>query len=136
MDKNIKGYIIFIEQKIDELEKEVAKSNDKAATKQKICDLNDYHKSAVGNFQHERHIHLLVTLFFAIMLLLSAGASIILSIINVTSRTYDILSILILIIFTIIFTTEIFYIVHYFKLENGTQKLYKISEKLYRLIAK
>ncbi len=136
MDKNIKGHIIFIEQKIDELEKELAKSSEKTSVNQKIRDLNDYHKSAVGNFQHERHIHLLVTLFFAILLLLSAGASIILSILNVTSRTYDILSILILTIFTIIFTTEIFYVVHYFKLENGTQKLYKISDKLYRLIAK
>lgn len=135
MDKNIKEHMAFVDQKINELEKELTKSDDKSATKQKIRDLNDYQKTAVGNFQHERHIHLLVTLFFAALMLLTAGVSVILSILGSSYSIYNTLNILVLAIFAIIFIIEIFYILYYFKLENGTQKLYEISKKIYNLLA-
>jgi len=134
MDKRIKKHTTFVNQKINELEKELAESDNKSLTKLKIRDLNDYQKTIVGNFQHERHIHLLVTLFFASLMLLTAGASVILSIIGSSYSIFNTLNILVLAIFAIIFVTEIFYIIYYFKLENGTQKLYEISKKIYNLL--
>lgn len=136
MDKNIKEHANFIAQKINYLEDELTKATDKTLIRQKICDLNNYHKTMVKNFQHERHIHLLVTLFFAALMIVLAGASIILSVICSADAAYSVISILVTIIFTVIFIVEIFYIIHYFKLENGTQKLYILSKKLFDLLNK
>ena len=66
-------------------------------------------------FQHERLIHLLITLFYAIISLIFLA---------LISISY------IFIIPTIpLFIFLIFYIIHYFKLENRVQHLYKLYDK-------
>lgn len=65
-------------------------------------------------FQHERLVHLIVTIFVGIvMTLLLLGLLI----------TKELILVLIFIIVAILF---IFYIFHYYYLENGTQKLYDL----------
>ncbi len=79
----------------------------------------DYHLATMNNFQHERLIHLLVTFFFGFLLLQIFGWAL----------TFDqpwlyFLSLVIAI-------TEIFYLKHYFFLENTIQKLYREERGLW-----
>ena len=74
-------------------------------------NLEKTHLKKIKFFQHERLIHLLVTLFYALFLMIS----ILISHINIIFS--------IITIFIIIFL--IFYVKHYFFLENGVQYLYK-----------
>ena len=81
-----------------------------------------YHQSRVRDFQHERLIHLLVTFFFAGLLL----TSLVFFIITPILELYLPLGALTIILAIL----EIFYIKHYYQLENGVQSLYALTEKL------
>ena len=68
----------------------------------------------INFFQHERFIHLIITLFYAIIALIFLG---------LISISY------IFIISTIpLFIFLICYIIHYFKLENRVQYLYRLYD--------
>lgn len=71
-------------------------------------------------FQHERLIHLLVTIFTGIVAIILFISFICLE------------NILIGLLFIITFILFIFYIFHYYYLENGIQKLYYIYDRLYK----
>ena len=74
------------------------------------------HLIKINFFQHERLIHLLVTLFYALIFIIFTSLGFI---------HYIFFSIsVILLIFLL------FYIVHYFRLENGVQYLYNQYDKL------
>ena len=74
--------------------------------------------SHIQFMQHERLIHLLVTILFAFLLMFGF----ILIFIYFSW---------IMVIFTgIIFIVEIFYIFHYYKLENGVQKMYRVYDEI------
>lgn len=70
-------------------------------------------------FQHERLIHLLVTLGFALIIMYAFFLFI-----NQTNPFYGVLLLILLFL-------EIAYIVHYYHLENGVQKLWEIEHRLY-----
>lgn len=74
------------------------------------------HLIKISFFQHERLIHLLVTLFYAFIFLIFLGLGFIHFIFYIIS--------LIIMVFLIC------YIIHYFKLENGVQYLYKQYDKM------
>ena len=99
MRKYIKEYLLEIE---------------KCKDKKEIDNL----KTKISFFQHERLIHLIVTLFFALF-------SIIFTCICFYTK-----NILLYVITIVLYIIDIFYIVHYYVLENGVQKLYKIFDKL------
>jgi hypothetical protein len=71
----------------------------------------DNHLIKIKFFQHERLIHLLVTLFYALIFLIFMALGF------VHYIFFSIAAILLVIL--------LFYIVHYFRLENGVQYLYK-----------
>lgn len=71
-------------------------------------------------FQHERLVHLLVTIFTGIVASLFFISFIYLE------------NILIGLLFIIMIILFIFYIFHYYFLENGIQKLYYIYDRLYK----
>lgn len=81
----------------------------------KKCKINDdvisNHLTKISFFQHERLIHLLVTLFYALLL--------------IVFMALGTLSFMFYFIAIIISIFLIFYIIHYFRLENGVQYLYK-----------
>ena len=70
----------------------------------------------INFFQHERLIHLIITLFYVIMFLIF--------LILVSLSYIFIIPAFILLIFVI------FYIIHYFRLENGVQTLYFLYDKI------
>ena len=82
-------------------------------------DIIENHLIKIGFFQHERLIHLLVTLFYAIIFLLFAALGFV---------HYIFFSIAIILLIFLMF-----YIVHYFHLENGVQYLYKQYDKMNEL---
>ncbi len=72
----------------------------------------------IGFFQHERLIHLLVTFLFSIL--------------SIGSFFVFVLSLYLptLVIFAVFMLLLVPYIFHYYKLENGVQKLYDLYDRL------
>lgn len=82
------------------------------------------HLEQIAFFQHERLIHLLVTLAFALMELVSAIVTVF-----VPQLLTAALSALLLVLL-------IPYVVHYYHLENGTQSLYEQYDRLRARVAR
>lgn len=81
-----------------------------------IGNVMDNHLRKISFFQHERLIHLLVTLFYALITLLFLALTIV---------SYIFVPIVIIVMIFLIL-----YIYHYFYLENGVQYMYKQYDKL------
>lgn len=79
-------------------------------------DIIENHLIKIKFFQHERLIHLLVTLAYAIIFLIFVGLGFIHYIFFPIT--------MILLVFLIC------YVIHYFNLENGVQYLYKQYDKM------
>ena len=106
---------------ITDYQKEVEKKiKNKTFTKE---DLDDF-KVMVGYFEHERLIHLIVTVFVGLISILFLLFGIMLE--NIT----------LLLLFYIALALFIPYILHYYFLENGVQKLYKQYELLRKEVTK
>lgn len=99
----------YLNNYLKETEKLLAK---KTILKEDIEQL----KTKISFFQHERLIHLIVTLFFSLFAL-------IFMILGVVSYYF-------LIIFAILIVFVICYIYHYYFLEKKVQYLYKVYDKL------
>lgn len=104
---------------------EYIKSIDLILKENKKVDYNklkEEHLIKIGFFQHERLIHLLVTLFYALFaFIIFYFTKIFLPFVFIA---------LILLVFLI------FYVVHYFRLENGVQFLYKQYDMICERIKK
>lgn len=85
-------------------------------SKEDLKIIKEEHLNKINFFQHERLIHLIITLFYAL-------AFIIFVILGTIFAGFYLIS-LILMFFVI------FYIIHYFNLENGVQYLYKQNDLL------
>ena len=81
-----------------------------------------YHVKRVRDFQHERLIHLLVTLFFAFLML---GSFVAWAIIPFTALFWPLTALVV-----ILLVLELAYVRHYYQLENGVQSLYELTEEL------
>ena len=99
----------YLNNYLKETEKLLAK---KTILKEDIEQL----KTKISFFQHERLIHLIVTLFFSLFAL-------IFMILGVVSYYF-------LIIFAILIVFVVCYIYHYYFLEKKVQYLYKVYDKL------
>jgi len=115
MKKVIKEHIDFIE---NILQKENVNFD--------WCALSDFNKTQIKFFQHERLIHLLVTLFFGLMFFGSIAIELLL---NICSNSMF-FSVSFSVISAILLVTLIFYILHYFFLENNIQKLYQLEKEI------
>ena len=80
------------------------------------------HLVQIGFFQHERMIHWLVTMLFAILTFISVATYII------SGAMY------VLALIGILLVLLIPYIMHYYLLENETQKMYDQYDKILKII--
>jgi fatty acid desaturase len=80
--------------------------------------LSEFNRMQIGFFQHERLVHLLITFFFAFMF------------VSITIAGLMLVSGGLLIISLILLVMLIFYVWHYFILENGVQKLYRLEKEI------
>ncbi|MDE6209877.1 MAG: hypothetical protein K2M73_09435 [Lachnospiraceae bacterium] len=107
MKERILGY----RNRIDKL----LEKNDKATDWKKVLE---EHLVQISFFQHERFVHLIVTVTFALMELIAMGIFLCTENISV------------LLLCAVIFVLLIPYIVHYYLLENETQKMYTQYDKI------
>lgn len=77
-----------------------------------------HHRERISYFQHERLVHLLVTLTFGIALLLSTLAT-------MANPSFVLFG-----IDALLFILFVPYLFHYRSLENGVQKLYKLTDEI------
>jgi|GEM_PF-172418 len=135
MDKELRQYKKFIGQEIKQINHELnhAKTGEqRALVREKIKTLSTHHTHTIRNFQHERAIHLAVTFFFAGLLLLSVTGFLLISALT-TDCTGLLLTRLSLAISLILLIVELFYIRHYYHLENNTQALYDFSKAIFEI---
>ena len=81
-------------------------------------ELRDFHQVQIARMQHERLIHLIVTMFCATFLLLAIGY---------TSARPTIAGALLAGLLLILVAA---YLVHYFRLENGVQRWYHLANRI------
>lgn len=80
--------------------------------------LQNYHRARIQFFQHERLIHLLVTLTFALASLIVFGLTLFFP------------SLILALLTVILLTMLVFYIRHYFILENTVQRWYILDQEI------
>ena len=115
-----------MEQKIRDYEKFIAQETKKDLSATERKKLLEAHVIMLESFQHERKIHLIVTLFFsflAVEFMLATMWTII---------QYGLLIELIplYLVTLILVVLTVFYVKHYYFLENHIQKLYKYTMKI------
>jgi protein-S-isoprenylcysteine O-methyltransferase Ste14 len=93
---------------------------EKKLDEENLKELLAYHDKQIQWMQHERLVHLIVMLFVCLFTLLSFGFTV-----TRTSTPSIILSGLLLIL-------SVAYVIHYYRLENGVQKWYLISNEIKR----
>ena len=107
MEKRLKDWLCFIETlKIEELNQEEREKKARELLVQ------------IEFFQHERLVHLIVTITFALLTMLS-----VLGFLALVQPGILVLTILLLVLL-------VPYVRHYYILENGVQKLYTYYDKL------
>jgi hypothetical protein len=85
---------------------------------EKLKELLAYHDKQIQWMQHERLVHLIVMLFVCSFTLLILGF---------TMMNISIPAIILFVIFLIL---SVAYLIHYYRLENGVQKWYDISNQI------
>jgi hypothetical protein len=105
MIRNIYKHFDFINQKLSD--------NDK---KLNLDRLQIYNRQRIQDFQHERLIHLIVTMTIGLSLVIFSGFILAFQLV------------ILLVPLALLFLLFIPYIFHYYQLENGVQKLYKLTE--------
>lgn len=80
--------------------------------------LLEYFKAQIEFISHERFIHLIVTLFFSLLFIISI----------IISFLYT--NILLILLDLILLVLVLFYIIHYYRLENGLQSWYKMYNEI------
>lgn len=105
----------YLEEYINEIEEKIKKGN---ITQKDI----ENHLIKIKFFQHERMIHLLVTLFYGLFLFMSV-------LITLKVWLFALITYMIVIIL-------IFYVRHYFFLENKVQYLYKEYDEMKQQLKK
>lgn len=112
-----------MEKRIREYEKFIAE-----AAKHPDAKLREHHREMVQNFQHERLVHLLIMLFFIVLTL---GLISFLAVVIATSK-FDLSTVALAVLTLIMVIMSVFYVKHYYFLENHIQKLYDISSEMYK----
>lgn len=120
MTQYIKAYLSYIESFI--------KNRLETASDEEIEKVLSEFETKIAYFQHERLIHLIVTMFFALFTLMEIAM-----IFFADTFTVFIVMVTLLLIFLVLL---IAYICHYYFLENSVQKMYRLRDKIIEKKAK
>src|SRR5574341_586587 len=83
-----------------------------------LAAVREHHDRRVHDFQHERLVHLLVTLFVALFALLAIAWGLVRPSVAAGALA------------ALLLALTAGYLLHYFRLENGVQRLYRLSLQL------
>lgn len=106
---------------LTEYMKTVAERLENCKSYEELTSILSEHMNKIAFMQHERIVHFLVTMLFAVIL----------SVFMVGMLITE--NIMLVILVTIIIVLLIFYIKHYYFLENTVQKMYKIYDKILKM---
>lgn len=84
-------------------------------------ELRAYHLVQIGFLQHERLVHLIVTLFFAFLLVVALVVS------------WNVPSVLIFAVDGFLTIMLVAYIVYYYRLENTVQRWYRLYKEISKM---
>ena len=110
----------YVQQTMDAVQKYIDEQM-KNAPEDKTRDVLAEFETKISYFQHERLIHLMVTLAFAAFLLFSIFCLFVLPV------EFLVAGILLTLIF---FGLTIGYVMHYYFLENTVQKMYRVYDEI------
>ena len=121
MEERLKNFIKKFDElkkKFDDNQKQVSSSNDAILTSEERQKLLDELLIQISFFQHERLIHLIVTVLFALMTTLVMLGMVI---------SFEPFLVALMVMLLVLLVP---YIRHYYILENGVQKLYTFYDWL------
>jgi hypothetical protein len=95
---------------------------EKSDSKDELCRLLAEHRDKIAFMQHERLVHFLVTMMFAIILVMFVIAELF---------TENIMLTVLIIIILVLLAA---YIKHYYFLENTVQKMYRVYDDILKKI--
>jgi cell division protein FtsW (lipid II flippase) len=105
------GYMKRHEQYVNQmLEKELSEEARR--------ELREYHDRQILWMQHERMVHLIVMLFVCLFALLALGFTIL----NPIPPYF--------VLFALLMILSVAYVIHYYRLENGVQRWYDLSDRI------
>jgi hypothetical protein len=135
MDKDLAKHKKITTHQIETIEKHLVDASPTERTNllAEARSLYRFHVIRVRDFQHERLIHLMVTFFFGVLWLLSVAGGLY-ALTLAADPSGPMLNILAWALCPLLFITELFYVAHYYKLENGTQALYDLTKRLYLIL--
>ncbi|MBQ8350152.1 MAG: hypothetical protein IJY19_11040 [Ruminococcus sp.] len=107
MTEYLKEYMKTVQQKLE-----------RCRNSEELEEIFLEHKDKIAFMQHERIVHFLVTMMFAIVLAVFMTAMLLTE------------NLMMLILVTIIIVLLGFYIKHYYFLENTVQKMYKVYDEI------
>ena len=87
---------------------------------EKLKELLAYHDKQIKWMQHERLVHLIVMLFVCLFTIMIFGLAVIRP------------SLPVMLLFVMLLILSAAYLLHYFRLENGVQKWYRIAGEIRR----
>lgn len=111
MEKRLKNYIFRIEELLSQENAERLTAEERKALREELL-------VQIGFFQHERLVHLIVTVTFALLTMLA--------LLGCVLSPEPMLFVLVLLLLILLVP----YIRHYYILENGVQKLYVCYDQL------
>lgn len=107
MTEYLKEYMKTVQQKLES-----------CRNSEEIEEIFSEHKDKIAFMQHERIVHFLVTMMFAIVFAVFMTAMLLTE------------NLMMLVLVTIIIVLLGFYIKHYYFLENTVQKMYKVYDEI------
>ncbi len=116
MDKKLRNYIEYIK-----------KASDKPSR-----ELIEYHEKMLAQFQHERLVHLIVTMFFALFMIIFFIFFGVIQVLGPANIWMTIIGYCVGAVTLIFLIVTLFYVRHYYLLENGVQELEEVTRKLYK----
>lgn len=133
-------YILTMDKKIKELKndteaelKRIDKMPDGEVKRAALAELARYHDNMTRNLQHERLIHLMVTILFAALMIGSWLG--LLSWFNADDGQYDLVTWLMITAVALLTIIEAAYVRYYYLLENGIVTLYPQQRTLHQKTA-
>ena len=128
MDKEIYRHRDYVQSELNRI-KHIANNDARLAS---YRELANYHALQTWNFQHERQIHLYVTIIFGVIML--AAWAVLFGWLVAVSGTYNIVTWLLIALVVILTVLEGCYLGYYYRMENRTQILYPLDRKIYDAI--
>ena len=128
MDKEIYRHRDYVQSELNRI-KHITNNDARLAS---YRELAYYHALQTWNFQHERQIHLYVTIIFGVIML--AAWAVLFGWLVAVSGTYNIVTWLLIALVAILTVLEGCYLGYYYRMENRTQILYPLDRKIYDAI--